>query len=72
MFSKTCYIRFDLYLCLLLLLMVLIVCHFIPPCDVSEGIVWGLKKIELKGHLNLWGDLKMFFLEGPEFREDGL
>ena len=28
--------------------MILIVCHFIYACDVSGGIVWGLKKNKIK------------------------
>ena len=28
-----------MYICLLPLSMTLFVCHFIPPCEISEGIV---------------------------------
>ena len=36
---KLHYIRFRIYTCLLLLSMNLFVCHFIPPSEISEGIV---------------------------------
>ena len=37
--SKSYYIRFSMYICLLLFSITLLVSHFVPPCEVSEGIV---------------------------------
>ena len=42
--------------------MILIVCHFIYACDVSGGIVWGLKKNKIK-----WAHKFMGLPEGAFF-----
>ena len=34
------YTRFHMHLCLLFLYITLFACHFIPPCEVGEGILY--------------------------------
>lgn len=47
MCSKSNYIRLCMYLCLLLLSVILLVCYFLPPCKVREGIFLCLSGISL-------------------------